>query len=65
LITAILELELAEDPLTQANLSLQESFIDEFEQATKHLEDQKRLVNTKIETLANDKEKVLTNLNSL
>ena len=31
LITAILELQLAEDPLSQANLSLQSSFIDEFE----------------------------------
>ena len=39
LIAAILELELAEDPLKLANLELQESFIDEYEQAMKHLSD--------------------------
>ena len=39
LIQMILEMDLAKDPLSSANLSLQESFVDEFEQAQKHLQD--------------------------
>eukprot|EP00347_Sterkiella_histriomuscorum_P011245 403373188 len=49
LITMILELDMAQDPLAQVNLSLQESFIDEFEQARKHLEEQQRLVEVMID----------------
>lgn len=45
----MLGLELAQDPLSDMNLSLQQSFIDDLEQATGHLDDQRRIVNTKIE----------------
>lgn len=41
---AVLGLELAQDPLSEMNLSLQQSFIDDLEQATGHLDEQKRLV---------------------
>lgn len=37
IIEVVLSLNLAEDPLQSANISLQESFIDECEQAKKHI----------------------------
>ena len=43
LINAVLSLNLAVDPLSEV-LKLQESFIDEFEQAIGHLEEQSKLV---------------------
>ena len=49
LVEAVLGLELAQDPLSEMNLSLHQSFIDELEHATGHLDEQKRLVNQKIE----------------
>ena len=49
LLGAVMGLELAADPLSEMNLSLQQSFIDELEQATGHLEDQRRLINAKVE----------------
>ena len=50
LLGAVLGLELAQDPLSDMNLSLQQSFIDDLEQATGHLDEQRRIVNAKIET---------------
>lgn len=50
LLGAVMGLELAADPLSDMNLSLQQSFIDELEQATGHLDEQRRLINAKVET---------------
>jgi len=43
MVNAILSLDLAEDPLNSI-LKLQESFVDEYEQAMNHLEEQAKLV---------------------
>ena len=49
LVQAVLALQLVTDPLADMNLSLHQSFMDEAEQATTHLDEQARLVRTKLE----------------
>jgi|LauGreDrversion4_2_1035121.scaffolds.fasta_scaffold56703_4 hypothetical protein len=50
LINAVLSLNLAIDPLSSV-LKLQESFVDEFEQAIGHLEEQSKLVKGQLANL--------------
>ena len=49
LIQAVLDLQLVTDPLSEMNLSLHQSFVDDVDQATTHLDEQSRLVKTKLE----------------
>ena len=65
LITAVLALELATDPLAEMNLSLQQSFIDEAEQATSHLDEQARLVKNKLQAQEGDMKALLQRYESL
>jgi hypothetical protein len=57
LIEAVLEMDLVQDPLKEMNLSLQQSFIDEVDQAKQHLAEQIKLAQEKLqaaETLQNE-----------
>ena len=45
---------MATDPLAEMNLALQQSFIDETEQATNHLDEQARLVKNKLQAQESD-----------
>lgn len=61
LVKLVLSLSIATDPLASI-LSLHESYIDDFEQAKKHLESQVQLVETHISSIIKDKDQNLEKL---